>query len=391
MPMFKEMPENLIPKAPINCLYLLDDPSRDKHVHYYVLKGLSRSGFNPLICYFYGDSNDSGMTGNGISAISLGLTKKQFRHFNPFTVLKLHNLIKRNHISIIHCQRYRPLVNASLAIMGTDVSTLFYTVRATGTLRNAHRRAVFNRICKKIDRTICISNSVKDDMLYNSTSLAPSKVTVIFNGIDANAYDIAMGQDEARKRLNLPEKGFLFGIVARLKKAKAHNVLLHAFAKVADTAPEAFLVIVGDGPLEKELKKEADELQLISKVFFLGPKKPEEVPVVLKALDCFVHPSRREGLPMAILEAMSAGLPVIATETDGIIDIFNTPETIGAMVPSNDSAVLTKSMSDFLKKERLELKLIGEKAQYHVAENFSRERMVEKTVGMYIQMRTLKK
>ncbi len=391
MPMFKEMPENLIPKAPINCLYLLDDPSRDKHVHYYVLKGLERSGFNPLIGYFYGDSNDSRMTGDGVSAISLGLTKKQFRHFSPFTVFKLRNLIKRNHISIVHCQRYRPLVNASLAIMGTDVSTLFYTVRATGTLRNAHRRAVFNRICKKIDRTICISNSVKDDMLYNSTSLAPSKVTVIFNGIDTSAYDIAMGQDEARKRLNLPEKGFLFGIVARLKKAKAHNVLLHAFAKVADTAPEAFLVIVGDGPLEKELKKEADELQLISKVFFLGPKKPEEVPVVLKALDCFVHPSRREGLPMAILEAMSAGLPVIATETDGIIDIFNTPETIGAMVPSNDSAVLTKSMSDFLKKERLELKLIGEKAQYHVAENFSRERMVEKTVGMYIQMRTLKK
>ena len=86
MLMFKEMPENLISKDPINCLYLLDDPSRDKHVHYYVLKGLARNGLNPLIGYFYGDSNDCTMAGNGISAISLGLTKKQFRHFNPFTV-----------------------------------------------------------------------------------------------------------------------------------------------------------------------------------------------------------------------------------------------------------------------------------------------------------------
>ena len=378
-------------KAPINCLYLLDDPSRDKHVHYYVLKGLVRSGFNPLIGYFCGDSNDSRMTGDGISVISLGLTKRRFRHFNPFTVLKLHNLIKRNHISIIHCQRYRPLVNAALAITGTDVSTLLYTVRATGTLRNANRRAVFNRICRKIDRIICISNAVRDDLLHNSTSLMPSKVTVIFNGIDTNAYDIAMSQKEARERLNLPEKGFLFGIVARLKKAKAHNILLHAFAQVAETAPEVFLVIAGDGPLEKELKREVDELHITSRVFFLGSKKPEEVPVVLRALDCFVHPSRREGLGVAILEAMSAGLPVIATETDGIIDIFNTSETIGAMVPLNDSAVLAKSMNDFLKKERLELKLIGEKAQYHVAEKFSRERMVEKTVGMYIQLGTLKK
>ena len=389
MPVLKKMSKTLMPKTPINCLYLLDDPSRDKHVHYYVLKGLARSGFNPLIGYFCGDSNDSWMTGNGIFAISLGLTKKRFRHFNPFTVLKLRNLIKRNHISIVHCQRYRPLVNAALAITGTDVSILFYTVRATGTLRNAHRRAVFNRICRKIDRIIGVGNSVKDDLLCNSVALAPSKITVIFNGIDTNAYDIAMGQEEARKRLNLPEKGFMFGIVARLKKAKAHNILLHAFVKVAETAPEAFLVIVGDGPLEKELKRQVDELHIISRVFFLGHKKPEEVPVVLRALDCFVHPSRREGLPMAILEAMSAGLPVIATETDGIIDIFNTPETIGAMVPSNDSAVLAKSMNDFLKKERLELKLIGKKAQYHVAEKFSRERMVEKTVGMYIQMETL--
>jgi len=391
MPLFKKMSKTLISKAPINCLYLLDDPSRDKHVHYYVLKGLARNGLNPLIGYFYGDSNNSAMAGNGISAISLGLTKKQFRHFNPFTVFKLHNLIKRNHISIIHCQRYRPLVNAALAITGTDVSTLLYTVRATGTLRNAHRRAVFNRICKKIDGTICISNSVKDDMLYHSTSLAPSKVTVIFNGIDTNAYNIAMGQEEARKRLNLPEKGFLFGIVARLKKAKAHNILLNAFAQVAETAPEVFLVIAGDGPLKKELKKEVDDLHITSRVFFLGPKKPKEVPAVLRALDCFVHPSRREGLPLAILEAMSAGLPVIATETDGIIDIFNTPKTIGALVPLNDSAALAKSMNDFLRKESLELKLIGKKARYHVAENFSRERMVEKTVSIYIQLGTLKK
>jgi len=391
MLMFKEMAEILIPKGPINCLYLLDDPSRDKHVHYYLLKGLVRSGFNPVIGYFYGDSNDSRMTGNGISAISLGLTKEQFRHFNPFTVFKLRNLIKRNHISIIHCYRYKPFVNASLATYGNDASTLIYTLGDTNIFRNWHRRFIFNHLCKKIDKVICISEAIKNYMLCNAPFLLPEKLIIIHNGIDTSTYDIAMGQEKAREKLNLPKRGFLFGIVARLKKAKGHSVLLHAFAKVADTGPEAFLVIVGDGPLEEELKRQVDELRITSRVFFLGRKKPEEVPIVLRALDCFVHPSRREGLGMAILEAMSAGLPVIATETDGIIDIFNTPETIGAMVPSNDSAVLAKSMSDFLKKERLELKLIGKKAQYHVAENFSREKMVEKTVSMYIQLETLKK
>jgi glycosyltransferase involved in cell wall biosynthesis len=385
MALFKKMSETLMPKAHINCLYLLDSPLYDKYEHYYILKGLIESGFNPLIGYFYGDSNDSTMTGNGIYAVSLGLTKKQFRHFNPFTVLKLHNLIKRNHISVVHCHRYKPLVNAALAITGTDVSKLLYTIGGMGVLRNAHRRAIFNRICKKIDRIICISNSVKNDMLYNSKSLDPSKLTVIFNGIDANVYNIAMGQQEAREILNLPQKGFLFGIVARLKKAKAHNILLHAFAKVAGTDTNVFLIIVGGGPLEEELKREVDELDIASRVFFLGYKKPEEVPVVLRALDCFVHPSRREGLGMAILEAMSAGLPVIATETDGIIDIFNTPETIGAKVSANDASALAESMNNFLKMERSELKLIGKKARCHVAENFSRERMVEKTVSMYIK------
>jgi glycosyltransferase involved in cell wall biosynthesis len=323
------------------------------------------------------------MTENGISAVSLELTKRQFNHFNPLTVLKLYKLIKRNHINIVHCYRYKPLVNAALAITGTGVSKFIYTAGGMGILRNTHRRAIFNIICKKIDCIICLSNSIRDELIQNSVSLTPSKAKVIFNGIDIEAYNASIDQEEARKRLNLPVKGFLFGIVARLKKAKAHNILLHAFEKVSKITTEVFLVVVGDGPLEEELRREASELNISSRVFFLGCKKPEEVPIVLRALDCFVHPSRREGLGMAILEAMSAGLPVIATETNGIIDIFNTPETIGAMVPVDDASALAESMKKFLQMEKSKLKFIGERARYHVAENFSREKMVEKTVGVY--------
>lgn len=370
-------------QASINCLYLLDDPGKDKHVHNYLLKALPQRGFNPLIGYFCGNSKDSIMAGNGISAVSLGLTKRQFKHFNPITILKLHNLIKNKKISIVHCQRHRTIINASLATIGTNVSTVLYTVRATNTLRNWHRRFVFNCLCKRINKVICVSEAVKDNMLCNAPSLSPEKLITIHNGVDTDAFNIFLSRVDARKKLNLPEKGFYFGIVARLKKAKSHNILLEAFSGVAKSTPDAFLVIVGDGPLENELKKLTEDLNIMSNVFFLGRKNHEEVPEVLRTLDCFVHPSLREGLGVAILEAMASGLPVISTRVDGIIEIFNTPETIGKIVPPSNADALAKTMSKFRNMDRSRLELIGQKAKEHIEAHFSKEQMVEKTVALY--------
>ncbi len=368
---------------PNRILYLLDDPSKDNGLHSCVLKGLEKAGFKPIICYFYGNSQDSVMVTRKTSAISLGLSRTQYKKCTISNISRLRRLISEQNISLIHCQRHRALEHAAFASYRTDVKALFYTVGSTNVLRNRKRRLVFNYLASRISRVICVSSAVKGYMLKMARMLSENKTLVIHNGVDIQKFDIDLTRKEARRLLNIPEDGFYFGIVARLKKAKCHDILLRAFARTVQHIPATRLAIVGDGPLEANLKKLAQQLRISDSVYFIGRVEYAEVPRTLKAFNCFVHPSFREGLGVAILEAMASGLPVIATNADGITDIFDTAANIGKMVPPKDVEALFSSMMDFRTKGSDVLQNIGKEARSHVRDNFSQEAMVKANIEVY--------
>ena len=374
-----EMTQMKLPKI----LFLLDHPSQDKHRHQYLLEGLLEAGILPVIGYFYGNARDSSMATEEIRAVSLGLTKAKFKGFRPSTVYRLKRLISSNHISVIHCQRHRALVNACLAMAGTQAHSLFYTVGSTNVLRNWNRRLVFNFIARRITRVTCVSTAVRDYMLKNAPMLSRDKTVVIRNGVDINQFDLEIPQREARNWLGIPEDEFCFGIVARLKKAKCHDTLLRAFSRLLHQAPDTRLAIVGDGPLESSLRRLCNELQISNKVHFIGRIEHKDVPLALRAFNCFVHPSFREGLSMAILEAMASGLPVITTNADGVKEIFGTNLKIGDMVRPMDEEALFASMLNFRTMSTEQLKDIGKNARKHVTKNFTRQAMVKAYVRLY--------
>ncbi len=369
----------------INTLYILDDPSKDKPVHQYVLKALSREEFNPTICYFYGNEKDSFMAQDGIPAISLGLTRDQFRKFSLATVKKLKRVMDEKKISIVHCQRHRPLVHAGFAIRGTGAHALFYTVRATNVLRNWNRRLVFRFIGRRISKVICVSQGVRDYVASKAGWFPSRKLCVIHNGVDMERFHVTTSKREARKFLGVPEEGFYFGIVARLKKAKCHDILLLAFKRVMERFPDTRLAVVGDGPLEERLKQLAGELGTEEKCHFTGRVDYHQVPEAMKAFDCFVHPSFREGLGVAILEAMASGLPVISTDISGIRDIFETKALIGEVVSPRDERALAAAMERFRSMDKEGLEEMGRRARVHVRNRFSREAMEQATLDVYRQ------
>lgn len=366
----------------MDCLYVLDNPSKEKHLHLEILKGLRANGFRPKVLFFFGEIDRARAREIGIPVLSLGLSKRGYSYFNPITIARLHGLIRREKAVLVHCQRYRTFVNAALAMRGTQAKSLLYTVRSTGTLRHFHRRVIFDWLSPRVDRVIAVSRAVKADVLSH-TRLEPSKVVVVHNGIDVHAYNPPLGKLEARRRFNLPPDGFLYGIVARLKKAKSHKILLNAFAQCLPSLPSGYVVVAGGGPLEAELKTLAGALGIGERTIFLGHRDPREVPIVLRALDVFVHPSNREGLGMAILEAMAAGLPVITTDAEGITDIFEGAESAGIMVPVNDVSALAAAMVGIYRLSEEERASIGEAGRRRVEEAFSRDRMVRKTVEIY--------
>lgn len=139
--------------------------------------------------------------------------------------------------------------------------------------------------------------------------------TVILNGVSLPPLLSVGERTERRRALGLPD-GFLVACVARLAPEKDHATLLRAFARVRRRVANATLVLVGWGPLESEVEALGDELGIAEHVRFLGRR--DDVEDILPACDVITLSSRREGLPLALLEGMAAGLPVVATSVGDV-------------------------------------------------------------------------
>ena len=377
-----------MPSGTARTFYLLDDPSRDKHFHLYILQGLREAGFSPLVIYFRGQASRSLFASQGFPVLSLDLSTKLYKRFNPWPVMKLARLWRRFRPVVIHVQRHRPLIYTALALKLLRAQTpLLYTIRLSRLIRTWNRRLAFKYVSPLVTRVIAVSRGVGEDFLKR-TGFPPERLVVIPNGLDPRPFDLPLTKQEARQIFRLPP-GFLFGMVARFRKAKDHKGLIRAFAQIAPRAPEANLALVGDGPLEGELKQLVQEHGLEEKVVFTGRLSPSEIPKVLKAFDVFVHPTFREGMPAAILEAMAARLPIIATDAEGVEDIFETEREIGRLVPKGEVNPLAQAMFELYSLPQEKRKAMGEEAYQRLLEEFTHEKMIQRNVSLYREVLSL--
>lgn len=367
---------------PKTILYFLEDTSRDKHFHHYVLTGLEKRGYNPVVVYFSMGGKKSQLEKQGHKIYDLGCSIDSYKGFNPGLIQKIKNVIIKLNASAIHSQRHHPLIYMAAASCLTDISAFFYTIRSTKIIRNTNRKISFFISSKKITKIIAVSNGVKEDLVSRS-KISEKKVEVIPNGIDPSPFELHIDKKQARQAFNLSETGFYFGIAARFKKAKDHFGLINAFADIKKKGVKARLVLAGDGPLEDQIKKLAISKGLENDAVFLGKIPPDNIPLFLKTLDVFVHPSLREGMPAAVLEAMASGLPVIATDAEGISDIFDSKRVFGKMLPRGDTALMADTMADFYNTGPENLKKMGIEATARIKEAFTHTHMVDKTVALY--------
>ncbi|MDZ7268856.1 MAG: glycosyltransferase family 4 protein [candidate division KSB1 bacterium] len=198
----------------------------------------------------------------------------------------------------------------------------------------------------------------------------PETITLLYNGIDVARIAGAADRTAKRRELDLPPQALVIGVVANLRPAKGHRYLLQAFARIADRFPEALLLLCGqeaqNGQLQ-ELQNLAVACGIGGRVRFLGARR--DIDAVLHTLDILVSPSLSEGFSNAILEAMAAGLPVIATRVGGspeqVVDGVTGLLVAPAQVTELQQALLTLLASPALRAQ------MGKAARARVCECFS--------------------
>ena len=214
-------------------------------------------------------------------------------------------------------------------------------------------------------------------------SLRSERVRTLHNGVVLEPFrDVAASARQTRMtELGIPAASVVLGLVGRMFPVKGQRRMIEMMPAIVHRCPEAVLLLVGDGPERPRCEARVAELNLARNVRFAGQRS--DVAQMLKTCDLVVLPSESEGLPLAAIEAMAAGRPVVAFDVGGMREVIDDGQT-GLLVPSGDEAAFTAAVLSLL-QNREKLSSLGIRAS-DAAERFSMDHHVAKLLEHYRQL-----
>jgi len=226
-----------------------------------------------------------------------------------------------------------------------------------------------------VDQMTIVSQAAADRFI--AERIVPRDLLTVFpNAVDTERFrNVPPGTRESVRRSLGILRQFVWLAVGRYEVAKDYPNMLHAFAKVHQRDPEALLLIVGRGSLQEETEALARALGLTDRVRILGVRR--DIPAVMSAADGYVMSSAREGMPIVLLEAAAAGLPIVTTRVGGNAEVVR-DEVSGFVVPPGDSEALATAMLRLMDMPEEERRALGDRgaectrAQYGVSRALDR-------------------
>jgi len=245
------------------------------------------------------------------------------------------------------------------------------------------KRKVANRLLlERRDRVVGVGQAVRRALIHNE-GIPARRVGVIYNGINTPENgDSGQDRDALRRELGFARGDFVILLVARLDYLKDHATAVKMMRRVIAERPGARLVLVGDGPERGAVQQLVEMNQLGAYVRFLGLRK--DVARLLKASDLFLLTSISEGIPLTIIEAMAAGLPVVATRVGGVAEVVAEGQT-GLLAPSGDDTVLAAQVLHLADDPDL-CRRMGRLGQERARTVFSESQMHARYLELYREM-----
>lgn len=285
----------------------------------------------------------------------------------------LATLLRRHRPHVVHAHNPTAAAAAGLARLlagarSTAIVTTYHGVDETRSRTAARTMATFS------DVVVAVGPTVAREL--RSLGVAPRDAATILNAVVA---DVCRDAADVRREFGATDAELVV-TVGRLAKEKNQRLLLDALAVLRDRRPALRALLVGAGPLEQELRARTDELGLAGVVTLTGSRG--DAVDLAAAADVFVLPSDREAMPVALLEAMAVGTPVVSTDVRGIRDVVRDGDS-GLLVPPRDAAALAAAIERVLDDSRLPAHLTAH-ARAFVAARCTIDGMVDRYCAVYV-------
>lgn len=336
----------------------------------YLVEGLAQRGYRQRV-FCLNRRFDAGLVAEieakGADVVMLG--KARFLHGSVW--IELYRALQGTDV----VQTFLPFSDIVGRTLGrlARVPVIVTSIRARNIDKKPWQLFLDRMTMRWADRVVFNTRSVVDFSIANE-GVRPEQAAVIPNGV---RFRQAQGQGRAVLAGIVPDNAYVIGTVGRLRPQKGIDVLLDAFAGLP--GDRAHLVIVGDGELRADLAQHTADSKFGERVHFLGMRT--DLPDLYAAFDLYAHAAHFEGMPNAVMEAMAAGLPVVATAADGTRELIRDGET-GCLVPVGDAAALGKAIEDLLRDSAARRKL-GEAAALFMRDFYGVDKMVAAFDDLY--------
>ncbi|HHV61228.1 MAG TPA: glycosyltransferase family 4 protein [Firmicutes bacterium] len=385
------------PDGRIRVLYVMRPAAGGMRQHLLnLVRGLPSDAYVIAVagpCGPYEESPDSSLTGAlqdaGATVLPIPITGR----IDPILDARAISLLRRYIISfrphIVHCHGFKAGILGRVAVFLSrgpcrpfSVYTIHNTIieRTRGTPMGVLFAALESALASRTDCVITISEALRKEYL-SMKGTSQERVVCIPNGIDISRFKQAseMARRNGGLRGDCRIGRVHVGTIARLIPAKGVDVFIKAARQLLDRGMDAVFLVVGDGPQRPELEKLTQDLDIQSSVRFLGFR--DDIPAILESLDLFVLPTLSEGMSITILEAMAAGVPVVASDVGGVSEVVIN-EMTGRLVPPGDVAALADAIERAL-GEPDKARAMASLARLKVEEDFNLQTMLRRTDKLY--------
>jgi sugar transferase (PEP-CTERM/EpsH1 system associated) len=297
---------------------------------------------------------------------------------NPLLIFRIAFLLKKIGADIVQTHNWGTVLEGLLAAKLVHIRGVIHAER--GTIEDKPCNIVLQKYLWSLANQVLSVSEIHRRKVTDIVGFPHERIKAIVNGVDTEKFSPRPAiKKDMRAKLGLKRDSLCIGTVGSLRTVKNQMMLIRVCKTILPHFDQVEVLIVGEGSLKTELIQEVSTLGFAEKIHFSGIKT--NIPEIMNTLDIFVLPSLSEGMPNTVLEAMSCGVPVIATSVGGVPEVIEDEET-GILIESQDEDALAMALKELIENQEKRLHL-GIEGRKRVLSKFSLERMVSEYQLLY--------